>query len=584
MAPLYRWDNAATSYVNLHTGEPLSPPAPASITVGANYPGTSTYPVPTEGDVMFVAPNGNNSNTGSMSGPKLTVQAAVAAASTGTTIVMRAGTYREAFTTPSGKVLTIQAYPGEEVWWDGSAVYSSWTSNGNGTWTAPYSVTFTRFNVNGFNGDDPYRNHPDQVWVNGAPLTQIADNSTPGSGQFSVNQAADTLTIGTDPTGKTVRVTELSMALTVTDTLTLRGFGVRRYSPQAMEGLNAMIYFGGTSHGSVLEHMHFEWSAMVSVTISKTNVRVSDCTFQDNGNSGLMVSNCDGFILERCIIRRINRGQWQAEPTTAAIKLARGDQVHIRYNQIEECPKAYGIWFDVSCTRKYIYGNTVNGGGTMMNAVEIELSDGGYYDGVQYYSVVASNRLSGATRKNAGAALLLFDTGYVRVWNNELLDSGIPLYLWQDERYNHESGNVLTYEICPWLTRGIEIGNNHLSSGSGANIQLAAYANTGNFGLLGANMFDKLAGNWFAPAPPGSMSQLGKSDGSRNSYNSPSALAAAGSEVGTIAGKLGTNYQGTTAPSNAIAAPLPAQVADLLGVPTGTAVVGPITPPLVTRT
>jgi len=584
----YRWDVLAAGYVNLATGDVVFPEVgPAAVLAGANYPGTSNYPVPSS-NVIFVSPTGNNANAGTQVAPKQTIQAAISAVTSGGTIVLREGTYKESIAAPANKVLKMQAYPYEEVWLDGSAVYSSWTANGNGTWTTPYSITHVRFDVtttnggNGYKGDDPYRNHPDQVWVDGVPLQQIADNTTPGTGQFSVNQTADTLTIGANPSGKTVRVSEHATALVFSDVAELRGFGIRRYSPNAIEGMNSMVYFGGTSAGSIVENMYFCESAMDSLNISKMNFRVSYCTFQDNGHSGIMTTRSDGLVIENCIFRRLNKGQWQAEPTTAAVKVTVADNITIRYCHVSECPKAYGLWYDVSCMRSYLYGNTVEGGGTMMNCIELELSDGGVINGTQHYSIVASNRLTNAAGKNAAASLLLFDTGYVKVYNNLLTGSGIPLYLWQDERINNNSTiqNVRSFEECPWRTRGNQVANNIMSSGVGANIQFAAYAQVGNFGLLGANMFDKFVGNWLAPNPPGSMAQLGKSDGSRNSYNTISALAAAGSEVGAITGKVGANHQGTTAPANTIAEPLPADVAALLGVPAGLQVVGPVTPTL----
>lgn len=578
---IFRWVESALAYKNLHTGELVSATPQEAIYAGAGLPGSANYPVP-QTNVMFVSPSGSNSNDGlNQLTPKQTLQAAMSAAPSGTTIVMRAGRYKESFATPTNKTLTVQPYPMEEVWLDGSAVYSSWTANGNGTWTTPYSVTFTRFDAEGYKGEDPYRNHPDQVWVDGAPLKQTADATIPAAGEFSVNQTADTLTIGIDPSGKTVRVSELPTALTVTAPLNLRGFGISSYSPQAIEGSNAMVFYGGTSQGSTIENMYFTRSAMASLNVSKADIRVSNNTFQDNGQSGIMGTQCHNLIFENNIIRRMNLTRWQSEPTTAGIKLTRCDNVHMRYNHMTEITAAYAIWFDVSATRTFVYGNTVNAENGGRGCLEIELSDGGKYSGVQYFSVVASNRFKGGER----ASVLLFDTGYVKVYNNDLLDSGIPLYLWQDERINTGQANNLTFEICPWRTQGIQAVNNHLRgvTHNGINIQLAAYAQVGDYGLLGANMFTRLAGTHFHPTPPGSMVQLGRSTGVRTSYNTLAALAAAGPEVGDITGKLGTNYVGDTPPSNSIADPLPSDIAALLGVTPGVQTVGPVTPAVLVR-
>src|SRR5690606_41748062 len=80
------------------------------------------------------------------------------------------------------------------------------------------------------------------------------------------------------------------------------------------------------------------------------------------------------------------------------------------------------------------------------------------------------------------------------------------------------------------------------------------------------------------PAPPGSMVQLGRADGTRQSFNSPSALSATPTTVGTRGTKLGTNHQGTSAPPDSFAVELPEEITSMLGVPRGLKRVGPILP------
>jgi polyferredoxin len=47
------------------------------------------------------------------------------------------------------------------------------------------------------------------VFVNGNPLIQVASPSQVGPGQFAVDYSAQTITIGTDPTGQEVRASDL---------------------------------------------------------------------------------------------------------------------------------------------------------------------------------------------------------------------------------------------------------------------------------------------------------------------------------------------------------------------------------------
>jgi hypothetical protein len=82
---------------------------------------TGTLP----GDVSFVAPNGNDSNPGTIGEPYLTIQKCASTISSGSTCAIRAGTYRETVTPNSG--ITITSYNGEPVTVDGSDPVTGWT-------------------------------------------------------------------------------------------------------------------------------------------------------------------------------------------------------------------------------------------------------------------------------------------------------------------------------------------------------------------------------------------------------------------------------------------------------------------------
>ena len=80
---------------------------------------------------IFVSTSGSDSNSGTEASPYLTVLKAVQMATSGRTIVIREGTYRETLNTISKQVF-LQPYPNEQVWISGSDVVSSWTSIGSG--------------------------------------------------------------------------------------------------------------------------------------------------------------------------------------------------------------------------------------------------------------------------------------------------------------------------------------------------------------------------------------------------------------------------------------------------------------------
>jgi hypothetical protein len=97
-------------------------PAPGGgVSSGASFAVNGTIP----GNVSFVAPNGSDSNTGSIAQPYLTIQKCATTISSGSICAIRAGTYRETVTPNSG--ITITSYDGEPVTVDGSNPVTGWT-------------------------------------------------------------------------------------------------------------------------------------------------------------------------------------------------------------------------------------------------------------------------------------------------------------------------------------------------------------------------------------------------------------------------------------------------------------------------
>jgi Right handed beta helix region len=86
---------------------------------------TLTVSASTGSNIRFVAPNGNDSNDGSISAPYRTIQHCATTVAAGWTCAIRAGTYRETITPNSG--VTISAYNLEPVVVDGSDPVTGWS-------------------------------------------------------------------------------------------------------------------------------------------------------------------------------------------------------------------------------------------------------------------------------------------------------------------------------------------------------------------------------------------------------------------------------------------------------------------------
>ena len=105
--------------------------APASVetlnpNAGSAPLGSTNYPIPA--GAKYVNPAAPAAGTGAIASPFKTLAAAVAATPAGGTVVMRGGTYHERVSVYAG--ITIQAYPGEVVWMDGTVPVTGWVQDG----------------------------------------------------------------------------------------------------------------------------------------------------------------------------------------------------------------------------------------------------------------------------------------------------------------------------------------------------------------------------------------------------------------------------------------------------------------------
>jgi hypothetical protein len=159
------------------------PPAWAALPPrGSVAVGGASYPVPS--GALFVSPSGNNANPGAVGAPVRSLATAFSKVATGGTVVLRGGTYHDSAT--ASRRVTVQNYPGEIVWLDGSVVVSGWVSTGTtwtkSGWTKEFSSLMggdAAFKARFVDGSFPMAADPDQVFVNGVALTQVGSSSAP---------------------------------------------------------------------------------------------------------------------------------------------------------------------------------------------------------------------------------------------------------------------------------------------------------------------------------------------------------------------------------------------------------------------
>ncbi|WP_067483431.1 right-handed parallel beta-helix repeat-containing protein [Actinomadura hibisca] len=398
---------------------PQGPPGAATV-------GTARYPVPD--DAVVVSPSGDDGADGTLDEPLRTVGRAIAKARSNATIVLRGGVYHETVTVPGGKRLTIQAHPGEAVWFDGSSPVTRWAARDgrwvSDGWTARFDASPTYTAGAKASADDDFRfvspqypmaAHPDQVWVDGVAQRQVGSRDQVGHGAFYVDEGARQLVLGDDPTGKDVRASTLSEAITVRGAgSTLRGLGVRRYATSLPQMGSVKI----AAPGVTVEHVAITDSATTGLSVLAAGARIRHVTTARAGMLGIHGNHADDLRVEHSRSARNNLERFKYAPVSGGIKITRSRKVAVT-NTVAADNLGKGVWMDES-----VYDITLTADRIVRNAdhgVSLELSA---------KALVAGNVIRG----NGGDGLRLNGTSDAQIWNNTLAKNGRTLHLVQDSR------------------------------------------------------------------------------------------------------------------------------------------------------
>jgi parallel beta-helix repeat protein len=435
---------------------PAPDPAPAapSPSQGSLPVGSARYEVPS--GAVVVAPSGNDSAAGTSAAPLRTVAAAVTKAKSGGTVVLRAGSYNEGVVVPFQKKLTIQSWPGEAVWLDGSVPVSTWQRSGSG-WSTPWSF-FPSADIGGVIDNPrfvapafPYAARPDQLFLDGVQLTQVAPSQL-APGTFAPDPASGRVLLGTDPAGHEVRISNKQQAVWVQSAdSTVRGIGIRRYAtPNSDKGA---IRFGNT--GATAENLVIQDNAMIGVNLENNGGSLSKLTVERSGLLGIGTNASYDLSITDSVIRQNNWQRFKEAPVSGGIKITRSRGVTVSNNDISRNYSS-GLWLDESVYDSKVIGNTVDG--NEWTGIQLELSS---------KAVVAGNTITGGK-----AGLQLMDTDDVRVYNNSI--GGFSQYgvkITQDERRQataptgQDRRRPIPDPTMTWVTGKITIANNAFGSG-----------------------------------------------------------------------------------------------------------------------
>lgn len=417
--------------------------------------------------------SGSDTNDGSAERPFATLGAALKAAPSGATVEVASGTYREGELSTSKK-LTITAGKGQQVSLNGADIVTDWNDNGDGTYSSARS-DFVRFShvstVNANPAIEGMAAYPEQVFVDGQELTQVADRSEVGPGTFWVNDP-DPVTLvnpqnnrqgyhvkphtgvsyvlGDNPAGHTVEVVQHHRSLTLGgEGSVFNGFTVEKYSPLQQWDYKdpeigtltgGVMFFVGAKNVSVTNNT-FQYSAM-GTALGLTNAdgsTVSGNTITHNGGVGFGINrssdisvehntwsmnNQAGFIVDNC----------GAFCTIGDTKITHVDGVRYAFNTHDYSEAGYnhndpnvdsprrliGVWFDEGVINSEIVGNHF-----------INVGKSAIFDEVSSGNIIASNIV-----ENSFEGIVLSGTDSDKIFNNTIVDTLSPMVIREDTRYD----------------------------------------------------------------------------------------------------------------------------------------------------
>jgi len=449
---------------------PVQPTTPVS-SAGSAEVGQTTYPVPA--GALFVSPQGDDRAAGEEVTPLRSVAAAISLATTGETIVLRAGSYHEGVTIPSDKRLTIQSYPGEAAWFEGSKIVSTWAKDGahwsSRDWTAQFdsSPTYSFGAPDGsasgwqfVSPSHPMAAHPDQLWIDGAAQKQVASLAQVSAGTFFADYANRTLYAGSDPTGATVRASDIAKAISIRGAGSIiRGLGIQRFAPSVAH----MGAVTAEAPNITVENVVINDTATTGLFVMQSGDVIRNVTLLRNGMLGSSMTTADNLTVTGMLARNNNTEHFNNSPVSGGLKISRSRNVDVSNSDFSD-NYGPGLWFDES-----VYNGTIAGTDILNNAghgLILEISS---------KFVVVNNIIAG----NSDNGIKLNDTSQVSIWNNTLTGNGRSLNIVQDSRRasnrstaGHDPRQAFPDPTMTWVNDSIEVRNNVVASTTDANCLL----------------------------------------------------------------------------------------------------------------
>jgi parallel beta-helix repeat protein len=420
--------------------------------------GQARYAVPS--GAVFASPSGSDANAGTLAKPVRTITRALALVPSGGTVVLRAGTFHEQVTVSKNGV-TIQNYPGEAVWLDGSSPVTSWVRHYQvwkvRGWSARFdaSPSFTKGGKDGtsagwqfVNSSYPMAAHPDMVFRDGSPMRQVRYKSqvAANSNTFWLDTATSTMYIGKSPVGHAMRGATLAKAISVRAAdVTLRGFGVRRFG-NSIWHIGAVTLEGARNR---MSNMWVEQNATIGVGAITADATFDHVTIRRNGLLGIHAATSDRLRVLDSALTGNNTERFNTAPVSGGIKVGRLRTVTVANSNLSG-NAGPGFWADQSVYDSRLFGNNIDGN-----------TGAGIFLEISAVGTLVDNLVT----RNKGNGVKVNNTSDVRIWNNTFVANNRNVNIVADSRLasNTSWGHDPRYPNDPtmtWVLGPVELANN----------------------------------------------------------------------------------------------------------------------------
>jgi hypothetical protein len=360
------------------------------------------------------------------------LQAKIDAAPSGSTVTANPCIYREEILIK--KPITLQGQPGSEI--RGSNVWTGWRQSGSlylSTNTVP-SFPASGYCEPGFNCLQP-----EQVFLNGTQLKQIANGTTPSTGQFSLDSSRHVV-LGDNPSGKTVEVSVRRQWIRgAASGVTIKGF-VMKHAANDSAGWAALRnsgYANWTLQDSSLSNTH---GSLVAFS-GASGLKLLRNTMYQAGHMAV-TSNNAALTVSGNRISSSNASHFDPVWTAGAVRTVKMQSVLVENNEVHH-NGGNGIWCDGDCYNAVYRGNRVHHNAWC--GILYEISHGAkIYDNVLYENGWGRSDPSGGSWQ---AGIHITNSRNAEIYNNTLAWNKGNISVTRSDRhsalYNDVYGNYV---------------------------------------------------------------------------------------------------------------------------------------------